>query len=647
MLNVEGDKMSIKMKDGFWDYYRNLVSDGVVPYQWKALNDLVEGAEPSHAITNFEIAAGVKDGEYYGAVFQDSDVYKWLEMTTYSLSYKDNPEIREHLDYTIDLIVKSQEENGYLNTYYQLSAPDKKWTNLRDHHELYCAGHLLEAAVAAKINLNDDRLLDVSKKFVNHISDLFGDDKAKGYPGHQEIELALLKAYELTNDEDYKELANFFIKERGAKPHYFDIEKEGRDVKDLIWNSEPDFNFGLSYKYQQAHDSIYNQTDAVGHSVRAVYYYSAIAKLLETTPDNELFSVVKNLWNDIVNKKMYVTGSIGSNENGESFGEAYDLPNDTMYCETCASIGLIFFANEMSKIDDDSRYADIIEKILYNSSISGMNIDGDRFFYVNPLEVNLDYIADLKYKHVKPVREKWLSVACCPPNLGRLIASLDNYILNIKNNDIYINQFIGSDLNEDKFDLSIVSNMPYSEEIHISLNNKDLNPETSLFVRKADWMDDLKVYVNGDIVELDEVNGYLKVDNLLSGETNIKLTYKLAVREMKSNPKVTENLGKIALSRGPVVYCIEEADNGKDVLQTIVPAEVSYEVVESFIESSIKELKYDQIVFDSYTLKPVDSLYHYGANEKLNTKTVAIPYYLWANRTKGNMKVWINKEEKF
>lgn len=639
--------MKVTINDEFWNYYRDLVAKKVVPYQWLTLNDAVEGAEPSHAIKNFQIAAGDLSGEYYGAVFQDSDLYKWIEMTAYSLKYNDSKETRQNLDYTIKLIERAQEDNGYLNTYYQLKAPDKKWTNLRDHHELYCAGHLLEAAVACQKILNDDRLLKVSKRFVEHIKDIFGYDKKRGYPGHQEIELALLKAYDITGDEDYLELADYFIFVRGESPHFFDKERESRDPKDLIWNQEPNFNFGLAYEYQQAHKPIVEQLEAVGHSVRAVYYYASISKLLKQSPNNELFNTIRLLWEDVVNRKMYVTGGIGANENGESFGNAYDLPNDTMYCETCASIGLIFFANELSKISDDSAYAEIIETILYNSSISGMNIDGDRFFYVNPLEVNMDYISDLKYSHVKPERQKWLSVACCPPNLGRLIASLDNYIYNYENNRLTINQYISGEVNINDVTLEVESNMPYSEKIIVRVLSGSEVLTKGLRVRKASWMVDLEVTINGVITNCEETDGYLIFNNL-EDNSIIELDFKMNIQELKSNPKVVHNINKIALRRGALVYCIEEADNGKDVLQTIIPKDVVYELGdEKIINSYQQDINYKSIKFNGYKLNAVDNLYYDGNLQYTKYEVKAIPYHLWANRETGNMTVWINKENKF
>lgn len=639
--------MKIHLNDKFWNYYRSLIGANVVPYQWRALNDKVEGAEPSHAIKNFEIAAGLKEGEYYGAVFQDSDVYKWIEMTSYTLSYMKNEDTLNNLNYVIELIEKAQEDNGYLNTYYQLSAPDKKWTNLRDHHELYCAGHLIEAAVAAKENIDDDRLLNVSKKFVKHITSLFGSDKQRGYPGHQEIEIGLLRAYEITREEEYLELADYFIKERGASPHFFDQEMEGRDPKELIWNEEPNYNFGLGYEYQQAHTSIYNQKEAVGHAVRAVYYYSSIARLLKQSPDTELFNTIRNLWDDITYKKMYVTGAIGSNENGESFGNAYDLPNDTMYCETCASIGLIFFANELLKLDKDARYAEIIETILYNSALSGMNINGDRFFYVNPLEINMENIDDLRFKHVEPTRQKWLSVACCPPNLGRLIASLEQYVYqyDIKEDSLYINQYIGSQVELEKMTVELSSHLPYENEINIRFDAESTSLPTKVYVRKADWMDDLQIYINDKEVSYHVSKGYIIFEELNSKD-EITLKYSLEVKEVKSNPKVTHNIGRVALKRGVLVYCIEAEDNGKEVLQTIIPKDVTYKVnKKQMITSTEEAIDYAELEFSAKRIKPINDLYYTGETEMETVICNALPYHLWANRSTGNMTVWITKEQ--
>lgn len=634
----------VNIKDSFWSYHRNLISNEMVDYQWRTLNDLVPEAEPSHAIKNFEIAAGKTEGKYFGAVFQDSDLYKWIEMAANTLSYNNNEELKSRLNYVIELIELSQEDDGYLNTYYQLEAPNKKWTNLRDHHELYCAGHLLEAAVSMKTNLDDDRLLIVAKKFTEHISDIFGYDKKRGYPGHQEIELGLLRAYEVTQDTEFIDLAEYFILERGNQPHYFDIEKEGRDPRELIWNSEPDFNFGMGYEYQQAHKPIYEQDEAVGHSVRAVYYYASIAKLLQYRPDSKLQSVIENLWRNIVDKKMYITGGIGSNENGESFGENYELPNDTMYCETCASIGLVFFANELSKLTDNAEYAEIIEKVIFNTALSGMNIEGNRFFYVNPLEINHDYIDNLKYEHVKTERQKWLSVACCPPNLGRLISSLDRYIyvFKEKDNKLFINQFISNEADINPMvKVKINGAMPYGKKLEFEINNTGKN--LKVYIRKASWMNNLRVKVNGEESDYTSENSYIEFDSI-DNKMLITFEYDIEVKEYYSNPNVTNNLGKVALVRGPLVYCLEEEDNTKGLLKYIIPNNAEYTLEKGGIRKSDNtNYEFYGLNFDCYKYRETNSLY-VTENKFEKVKAKAIPYYLWANRNNGNMRIWIPKE---
>lgn len=356
-------------------------------------------------------------------VFQDSDVAKWLEAVAYLLEEKRDSELEALADDVIELLGRAQQPDGYLNTYYTVKEPGKRWTNLRDNHELYCAGHLIEAAVAYFQATGKRRFLDIMCKYADYIGTVFGrgEGQIPGYDGHQEIELALLKLYEATGNENYLKLSQYFIDQRGQQPHYFDQEKEARGETGAFW-------YDGGYRYHQAHIPVREQKQAVGHAVRALYMYTAMAGLAAKTGDESLKQACQTLWENVTKRQMYITGGVGSSAFGESFTFDFDLPNDTVYAETCAAIVLVFWARRMLELEMDGKYVDVMERALYNGTISGMDLDGKRFFYVNPLEVWPKACERHDKRHVKPVRQKWFSCACCPPNLARLIASIGHYI---------------------------------------------------------------------------------------------------------------------------------------------------------------------------------------------------------------------------
>ncbi|MDE6155986.1 MAG: glycoside hydrolase family 127 protein, partial [Eubacterium sp.] len=417
-----------------------IVRTSVIPYQYLALQDKIEGAEKSYCIENFikagKIAAKIKQGikspvypadrwvydnksaednAFHGWVFQDSDVYKWLEAVGYSLQNHPDDELQKRADEYIDIICKAQLDNGYLDTLYIINNHNEIFTNLKDYHELYCFGHMVEGAISYYNATGNDSLLNAACKFADLICNTFGENKIKGYPGHEIAEMALVKLYELTDKKQYLDMAKFFIDERGKKPYYFDIERGRKTIE-------------ANYHYNQAHIQPRYQNEAVGHAVRGVYLYSAMADIAKAYNDDELFTACKSIWDNIENKKLYITGGIGATVDGEAFSFNYDLPNDLAYAETCASIGLIFFARRMSECEINSHYADVAERALYNTVLSGMAEDGKSFFYVNPLEVLPEASHfDSRKRHIKPVRQKWFSCACCPPNLARLISSLNEY----------------------------------------------------------------------------------------------------------------------------------------------------------------------------------------------------------------------------
>lgn len=433
---------NVKINDAFWSGIIETVRKSVIPYQYLALQDKIEGAEKSYCIENFKKAAAVcekikKGGRpevypvdkwhydesnsdknaFHGWVFQDSDVYKWIEAVGYALMHHPDSDLENKTKDFIELICSAQLENGYLDTLYIINDRSKIFTNLKDHHELYCFGHLTLGAISFYRATGDRKLFDAACRFADLICDTFGKDKIEGYPGHEIAETALIRLYEETGLEKYLETAKFFIDRRGEKPYYFDKER-GMNTS------------GEDYRYNQAHIPVREQKEAVGHAVRGVYLYSAMADAAKIYGDNELLSACKSIWKNIAERKMYITGGIGATVHGEAFSFDYDLPNDLAYAETCASIGLVSFAREMSEIEIHSEYADIAERALYNTVLSGMAPDGKSFFYVNPLEVLPEASkSDTRKSHIKPVRQKWFGCACCPPNLARLFSSLENIFL--------------------------------------------------------------------------------------------------------------------------------------------------------------------------------------------------------------------------
>lgn len=375
----------IRIEDAFWGKYIRLVKDVILPYQWETLNDNVPDAEPSHCIKNFRIAAGEEKGTFQGAVFQDTDVAKWLEAAAFTLASGGRDEMLESLaDETIKLIGKAQCPDGYLNTYYTIQEPDRRWSNLKEGHELYTAGHMIEAAVAYYEATGKDAFLKIVSRFADVICEKFGPDEGQchGYPGHPEVELALVKLYRATGEKRYLEVSKYFVEQRGVGENYFFQEEKGEKYRQIF----PEFK-DYSPAYSQSHLPVREQKTAEGHAVRAVYLYCAMADLAYEYRDESLLDACRTLWDNMVKKRMFITGGIGSSGLLERFTTDYDLPNDCNYSESCASIGLALFGRRMAEITGEAKYMDVAETALYNTVLAGIAMDGRSFFYVNPLEV--------------------------------------------------------------------------------------------------------------------------------------------------------------------------------------------------------------------------------------------------------------------
>jgi uncharacterized protein len=632
---------NVRITDAFWSGYQELISRTVLPYQWDVINDKIKDIEPSHAVRNFRITAGLEEGEFYGFVFQDTDVAKWLETLSYSLINYPNPGLEKLADEVIDIIGKAQQEDGYLNTYFTIKEPGKRWTNLQDCHELYTAGHFIEASVAYYNATGKRKFLDIMCRFADLIGRTFGKEqgKIKGYCGHPEIELALIRLYEASGEKRYLDLAGYFIDERGSEPYFFHIEAEKRGVPPGLWNADR--------KYYQAHLPVRKQTTAEGHAVRFTYLYSAAADVAGLTGDSQLLDVCRKIWNNITTKRMYITGGIGSAASGESLTCDYDLPNDTMYTETCASVGMVMFAFRMLKIEPDIRYSDVMELQIYNGALDGISLDGTRYFYVNPLDVWTEAVEkNPTYKHVKPVRQTWYACACCPTNITRLIASLGQYIYTIKDDGIYVHLYTSGETSLEVGGKSVIirqeTGYPRDEKINIKISVES-NAVFSVFLRIPGWCDHYICKVNNEIINVQSHdNGYLEINRVWFDEDSVELFLEMPVRLMQSNPKVRRNRGKAAIQRGPVIYCLEEIDNGSNLHDLVMPSE------QEFTSEFDKNLLGGVMTINGTAYRSDenswsdDKLYSSLTGREKLVKIKAIPYSMWCNRKPGEMIVWIN-----
>ncbi|CAM4471236.1 hypothetical protein FHS16_004360 [Paenibacillus endophyticus] len=648
---VQAKPVSLKqvhITDHFWNYYIDLVRDVVVPYQWDAINDRIEGAERSGAVSNFKIAAGLEKGDFYGFVFQDTDVAKWLEAVAYLLVTKRDDALEQLADEMIDIIGKAQQPSGYLNTYFTIKEPGKKWTNLTECHELYSAGHMIEAGVAYYNATGKRNLLDIVCRIADDIAVVFGDGPGQiaGYDGHQEVELALVKLYEAMGNRKYLDISSYFIDKRGQQPSFFEAEADARG-RSTHWNNN---KIHIDPEYFQTHRPVREQEAAVGHAVRVVYMLAGMADVAKETGDESLIEACRRLWDNIASKQMYITGGIGSMAHGEAFSFDYDLPNDTVYSETCASIGLIFFAHRMLQLEPNSRYADVMERALYNTVLAGMSRDGRHFFYVNPLEVTPDVCEgrNKNFNHVKPVRQEWFGCACCPPNIARLLASLGGYMYSTNGNTIYSHLYIGGEvelsLDGTKVKLKQHSSLPWegTARFEISLAKP---AAFTLALRIPGWASEASVVVNGEAYALTDkvVDGYARIERVWTSGDQLELVLAMPILRVRSHPLVKQNAGKVALQRGPLVYCLEEADNGAQLQQLLLPQDAKLEdAYEESLIGGIHVIKAEgsRLQFEQWGTQ----LYRTDTEAAMEPASLAfIPYYAWANRGKGEMTVWVKE----
>lgn len=670
---------NVVVNDRFWKEKMELVRNEVIPYQWEALNDRVKGASPSFCMRNFKIAGKITkarrelgdryeekvwpldtfetlpedmehmEDRFYGFLFQDSDFSKWIEAVAYSLTQHPDEELERLADGAIDMVCAAQQDNGYLDTYYIINDMSKVFTNLRDNHELYCFGHLTEGAVAYYQATGKDKLLGAARRFADYIYDCFGaeEGKKKGYPGHEIAEMALMRLYEVTGEDRYRQLAEFFINERGTRPYYFDGEhpetvKKGHEAEERHF-------------YNQAHRPVREQDEAVGHAVRAVYLYSGMADLARVDGDAALYDACLKLWDNITRRKMYVTGGIGATHLGEAFSFNYDLPNDTAYSETCAAIGLVFFAGRMLKIKADRRFADVMERALYNTVLAGMALDGKSFFYVNPLEVYPKACHEDERKlHVKPVRQKWFGCACCPPNIARLVSSIAAYAYTENEDTLFAHLYVGGSVKKNIKDacmsFDVTTDMPWEGRVVYTCTN-ETPVNGTLAVRVPEWSRSFKVSgVTGDIDETaaELEDGYLYITRDWAEGDCVKLFLSMEPEFLCADTAVREDINKTAIRRGPFIYCLEEADNGSGLHTLSVCAEAKpEECIMNIGGTDMVALRLpgkrlaaaEAADSEAGNVRPL-----YGTLKKPEYKDVVltfIPYYAWNNRGEGEMCVWV------
>jgi DUF1680 family protein len=569
-------------------------------------------------------------------IFGDSDPAKWLEAASYSLATHPDPELEAMVDYVADKIAGAQQPDGYLNTHFIHVQPELRWKNLRDFHEMYCAGHLIEAAVAHHAATGQRKLLDALCRYADHIDALFGPAPAKkpGYPGHPELELALVRLYHATDEPRYLALAKFFIDERGqqseTKPHYYDVEALAR-------GDDPKKFWAKTYEYNQSHKPIREQEKVVGHAVRAMYLFSAVADLADETDDPTLYAASERLWENLTNRRMYITGGTGPSRHNEGFTTDYDLPDETAYAETCATIALVMWNQRLLQFAGESRFADVLERGLYNGFLSGVSLAGNTFYYENPLSSAGDH-------HHVP----WFECPCCPPNVARVIASVGQYFYSTGPGGAWVHLFGGSTaaLEVDGRPLQVRQETQYPWDGAVRLTITPEGPQSfTLHLRVPGWCKGYTLAVNGEAQDLPSTpTGYLAITREWQPGDVVTYTMAMPVEAVWANPAVRQLEGRVAIQRGPIVYCLEGCDHNNLILDRI---SVDAAAIPHFAVEHRPDLLGGVNVIRGQGLAIAEeawgeTLYRSGAAPaQTPLDIVAVPYCVWDNREAGEMRVWL------
>ncbi len=570
-----------------------------------------------------------RNGRWQGSavMFWDSDVAKWIEAAAYSLATDPDPQLDAQLDALIATIAGIQQPDGYLNTWFTHIDPAGRWSNLRDWHELYCAGHLIEAAVAHYEATGKRALLDVLCRYADYIGATFGaaPGQRRGYCGHPEIELALIRLAQATGEPRYMALSRYFVNERGRQPHYFDQEALAR-------GADPAEFWAGSHEYNQSHLPVREQHEAVGHAVRAMYLYSAMADLAAIDGDAALGDACARLWRHLTGRRMYVMGGIGTSGTNEGFTSDYDLPNESAYAETCAAIGLIFWARRMLQLGLDRRYADVLELALYNAALSGVSLGGDAFFYENPL-------ASRGRHH----REPWFSCPCCPPNLARLVASLGAYAYAQGESEAVVHLYAQGSaqfhFGGAPVTLQVQTDYPWDGRVVVRVAAAQ-PVRFALRMRLPGWCAAPQVALNGGPLNALAEHGYLRIEREWRNGDEVALELPMPIERLYADPRIAADLGCVALRRGPLLYCIEQADHAVPIERIVLPdtAELS--------QAFHAELLGGVAVISGAALAAShegwdEGLYRAERPALRPCALTAIPYYAWDHRAPGAMRVWL------
>lgn len=610
----------VTIKDNFW----KPKIDKVATKTLAACIYQTEVATPR--IKNFEKVVRGKGESHEGIFYDDSDVFKALEAMAYSLKTHPNKEMEAKCDEWIEKIAAAQQPDGYLNTYYTLKGLKDRYTDM-SMHEDYNAGHMIEAAVAYFDATGKRKLLDVCIKWADHFDTIFGPGKQHWVTGHQELELALVKLYRSTGNKKYLNMAAWLLSERG---HGY--------AKGYTWTDWKDTG------YAQDLLPVKLQTQITGHAVRAMYMYTGAADVAALTGDQGYMDAMKKVWEDVVYRNMYITGGIGSAGSNEGFSQDYDLPNEQAYCETCASVGMVFWNQRMNALTGESKYIDVLERSLYNGALDGLSLEGDRFFYGNPLASRGQH-----------QRREWFGTACCPANIARLVASLGNYIYAKSETGFWINLFVGSEtrqmIGKTEVNFNMQTNYPLDGKIRLNVDPVKKG-KFVVNIRMPGWADAepipgrtytskfgpsptlMPVKINGKEFNYEKVNGYIVINREWKKGDVVEFEFSMEPHLMYSTPDIKSNDSRVAIGKGPLVYCVEGADNNGRAWNIIIPEDAKFSIREQLIV--------DEKIQAIEAVVPVLTISKDG--KSLNTenkKIVAIPYYTWANRGKNEMQVWL------
>lgn len=593
----------VKIKDTFWSGWLTAHATKTIPAVIGQIRD------STARISNFEKAAaktqgGKKGAKFSGTFFDDSDVYKVMEGISYSLQNNPNPGLEKIMDYWIDIMAMAQQPNGYLYTFFILDRDKDPWDALGPwtdigRHEMYTGGHMIEAAIAYYKATGKRKFLDIAIKYADHWISIFGPGKRHWVEGHQEPELALVKLYHVTNEKKYLDFAHWLLEERGHGHEFGPMIQGHPESNENIQNDLP----------------VKDIRNATGHAVRAMYMYSGMADIVANTGDSTYVKALSTVWEDIVYRNMYITGGIGSSKDNEGFVADYDLPNKTAYCETCASVGMVFWNKRMNMMFGDAKYASVMERALYNGVLGGVSLNGDKFFYVNPLESDGEH-------H----RQYFHGTACCPTNISRILPSVGGYLYMVKENELFVNLFVGSEAKLTLANTPVVVEQEtmYPWEGNVLMTIKPAAPvDGKIKIRIPGWCKKYSLILNNSKLKPAALeNGYFVIDRKWVDGDKIVLQMDMPVEIVAADPNVKANVGKRAIQRGPIVYAAEQADNpGMDLEKIKLSHKNKFTISDAGGE--LKGIKKIQTTI--------------GKN-----KITFIPYYAWDNREPGKMLVWMN-----